>query len=65
MSDSVTEFQQTCDKPYDRHTYAIVRKDGSKVRYADYEQMRYSWFVNNGLKQFSHVIVEDVNKGMK
>jgi hypothetical protein len=58
-------FEQTCDKPYDRHDYELVLKDGRTIVFEDYEMMRAAWFQNSALKQLSHVNVLDVNKGFK
>ena len=37
-------FTTYCDKPYDRHTYKIILKNGKAIHFEDYELMRYQWY---------------------
>ena len=37
-------FEQTSDKPYDRHTYRIELGDGRSVDIDDYIHLRAVWF---------------------
>ena len=37
-------FEQTSDKPYDRHKYQLEFGDGQTVIFNDYEQLRAYWF---------------------
>jgi len=58
-------FEQTSDGSYDRHTYELVLKDGHVIPFESYEEMRATWFHQYPLKQFSHVLVKDKNKGFQ
>ena len=61
----LTTFESTSNKPYDRHEYHLVLKDGRTFVYDDYELLRSAWFQNSAMKQLSHVNVIDVSKGFK
>ena len=37
-------FTATCNKPYDRHTYKLIFKDGTEMEFEDYATARYEWF---------------------
>ena len=37
-------FENTSDKPYDRHHYQLEFGDGHKVIFESYEQLRAYWF---------------------
>jgi hypothetical protein len=37
-------FEQTSDKPYDRHAYRIEMKDGRSIVVDDYTRLRSIWF---------------------
>ena len=37
-------FTSTCNKPYDRHTYKLVLKNGKAVVIEDYELVRATWY---------------------
>ena len=58
----MTVFEQTCNKPYDRHNYAIVYSDGREQLFGDYETMRNFWFTHSQLVKMT-VRVDDVAKG--
>ena len=55
----VRRFEQTCDKPYDRHHYVLVLKTGQTYTYEDYEGLRLAWFQSSRSGNLSHVIVTD------
>jgi len=37
-------FEQTSDKPYNRHKYKIVFGDGKSIIMNNYEELRRVWF---------------------
>ena len=37
-------FQQTCDKPYDRHDYKLVYTDGHFKIFNNHEEFQATWF---------------------
>ena len=37
-------FTATCNKPYDRHSYKIVLKNGKSIQFDNYETMKYHWY---------------------
>ena len=39
-------FEQTCEKPYDRHLYKITLQEGEDLLFDDYETMRLFWFTH-------------------
>lgn len=56
-------FTQTCDKPYDRHHYKVVFKDGRKVVYCEsWEQAQATWFQWSGMRVLDHIEVCEVRK---
>lgn len=38
------EFKSTSDKPYDRHKYKLVLKNGKAIILEDYDQVRQMWY---------------------
>ena len=63
-------FEQTSDKPYDRHHYVIVTKAGYTFTYESYDIMQRAWFNSHAMKNLDHVSVIDVpskqqSKGFK
>lgn len=52
----MTHFTQTSNLPYDKHQYAIIANDGSKLVFDDYREMQHVWMLSTGL---SHVEVLD------
>jgi hypothetical protein len=67
MSD-LTWFEQTCNKSYDRHCYEIVLKNGKKVKFDWFDDVRQYWFVHCQIPDYlDYVVVKDkkVNKGFK
>lgn len=58
-------FKQTCDKPYDRHSYKLIYTNGKEVVIEDYVDLQAIWFQTPS--QFlSHVEVLDTKqKGFK
>jgi hypothetical protein len=60
-------FNQTCDKPYDRHNYKLIFTNGREVIFDNYEDVQVTWFQTP--HQFlSHIEVLDKkqkNKGFK
>lgn len=49
-------FTQTSNLPYDKHQYAIIANDGSKLVFDDYMEVYKVWAYSDGL---SHVEVLD------
>jgi len=37
-------FEQTCDKPYDRHDYKLVYTDGHFKIFNNHEEFQATWF---------------------
>ena len=37
-------FTTYCDKPYDKHNYKLVLKNGKSIILDDYEQVRAMWY---------------------
>ena len=54
-------FEQTCNKPYDRHYYKVVLTDGQSKEYHSWEQVRLMWFQTPQYFK-SHVEVLDYKK---
>lgn len=53
-------FQQTCDKPYDRHTYEVVLTSGKKLSFSFWEQVQEFWFMNSQMPDYlDRIIVKD------
>lgn len=54
-------FEQTSDKPYDRHHYKVVGKNGDSKVFDSYDLVQALWFQT--YKGFlSHVEVLDIEK---
>jgi hypothetical protein len=51
-------FQQTCDKPYNRHDYKLVYTDGKSKVFDDYKDTQATWFQTAEMF-LSHVEVLD------
>jgi len=54
-------FTQSCDKPYDRHSYKIVLASGESVITDDYMKVMATWF-QNPASFLSHVEIIDKPK---
>ena len=51
-------FEQTCEKPYDRHQYRLIYSDNQSKIFDSWEELRNTWW--NTPSQFtSHVEVLD------
>jgi len=37
-------FQQTCDKPYNRHDYKLVYTNGNTKVFEDHQEFMVAWF---------------------
>ena len=48
-------FTSYCDKPYDRHKYKMVLKNGKAITFEDYEVLRAHWY--HYRQHLSHVDV--------
>ena len=59
MSKKLKTFTSTSNKPYDRHTYTLVFKDGKQALFDDYEMCRAAWFQWSNTNLLSHVTVND------
>jgi hypothetical protein len=57
-------FNQTCDKPYDRHNYKLVYESGKEVIFDNYEDVQVTWFQHSG-NFLSHIEVLDIKKKSK
>ena len=57
------EFTSYCDKPYDKHRYKIVFKDGSSEIFEEYDLMRYHWY--HWKDSVSNVEILDIKKKEK
>lgn len=57
------EFTTYCDKPYDRHNYAVILKDGREYVFDSYKLARDFWwsFCKKGI--MDRIEVLDVKKG--
>ena len=53
-------FETYCDKPYEKHTYKIVLKNGKAIIFEDYDVMRYHWYQYKNYA--THVEIVDVSK---
>jgi hypothetical protein len=52
-------FEQTSDKPYDRHHYKLVYTNGQSIVFEDYMNVQARWFQTPS--QFlSHIEVLDI-----
>jgi len=52
-------FNQTCDKPYDRHNYKLIFTNGREVIFDNYEDVQVTWF-QLPADFLSHVEVLDI-----
>ena len=55
------EFKQTCDKPYDRHEYKLVLKNGKSMTVDDYELVRALW--HHYRLHADRIVVLDITAG--
>jgi len=37
-------FEQTCNKPYDRHNYKLIFSSGKSIVFDNYEDLRRVWW---------------------
>ena len=44
IDNDLKEFKLTCEKPYDRHKYKLILKNGKAVIFEDYELLRHQWY---------------------
>jgi len=59
----VHNFTQSCNKPYDRHTYTIKQPDGMSITFDDYMQVQAFWFQRHQMfQQGTVVIVNDAQQ---
>jgi hypothetical protein len=58
-------FQQTCDKPYDRHTYEIVLKNGKTTSFKYWDEVQLYWYQNCQIPDFLDVIIVKDKKNKK
>ena len=63
--DSLQVFESTCQKPYDRHEYVLVFKNGKKVKSDDYTTIRNMWFQWCGMGQCDRIDVIDISSPKK
>ena len=54
-------FQQTCNKPYDRHRYKLVFNNGNEVIFDDYMDVQAHWF-QTPTDFLSHVEILDIQQ---
>ena len=54
-------YTQTSNKPYSRHTYIVVAKDGNEYTFSDYTSAQSFWFERTQLGTLSHIEVIDKN----
>jgi len=54
-------YTQTSNKPYSRHTYIVVAKDGKEYNFPDYGSAQSFWFERTQLGTLSHIEVIDKN----
>ena len=54
-------FEQTSNKPYSRHHYLVVAKDGKEYKFSDYGSAQSFWFERTQLGTLSHIEVIDKN----
>lgn len=59
-------FQQSCNKPYDRHNYKLFYTNGENKVFEDWEDVQLVWF-QTPYQFLSHIEVLDKkkNKGFK
>jgi hypothetical protein len=53
------QFTLTCKKPYSRHSYIVVAKDGNQYTFSDYTSAQSFWFERSQLGTLSHIEVID------
>ena len=58
-------FQQTCDKPYDRHTYEIALKNGKTISFKYWDEVQLYWYQNCQIPDFLDVIIVKDKKSKK
>lgn len=58
-------FEQTCNKLYDRHDYKLIFSNGKSVIFDNYEDLRRTWWETSS--QFlSHVeVLDHINSSIK
>ena len=54
-------FKTYCDRPYDKHDYRIIWKDGTTDDFDNYDIMRYVWYQYKDRAE--RVIIVDPKKG--
>ena len=54
----MTEFTATCNKPYDRHEYAITFSNGRQQLFGDYVSMRNFWFTHCHLSKMTAEVTD-------
>ena len=57
----IEKFTHTSDKPYSRHRYKIVTKEGKHVITDSWEQAQEMWW-NKLLGSLSHIEVLDIEE---
>lgn len=58
-------FQQTCDKPYDRHTYEVCLKNGKTTSFKYWDEVQVYWYQNCQIPDFLDVIIVKDKKNKK
>ena len=53
-------FQQTSDKPYNRHSYKVFSKSGEFMVFDSYMDAQATWFQKNVF--LSHIVILDKQK---
>jgi|TARA_B100001142_G_scaffold330267_1_gene397464 hypothetical protein len=53
-------FQQTSDKPYDRHSYKVISQSGEFMVFDSYMDAQATWFQTNAF--LSHIVILDKAK---
>ncbi len=56
-------FTTYCDKPYDRHTYRMIWKDGSHTDFDSWEIVRYMWHEYTDMAERVHIVDRTAGKG--
>lgn len=56
-------FTTYCDKPYDRHTYKLVMKNGDEYLFDDYEVLRAAWWMKVELVEQVEILDSTRGKG--
>ena len=58
-------FAQTSEKPYDRHNYRFIFRNGESIIFNSYDQVMEKWFTTPALFK-SHVeVLDKPNKNNK